>query len=84
MLSQKHPSQKRAGVVAQGVCPELKPQYHKKKKKINLNPLIFYFIVYTKVNLLKITNLHVKLKLLEKKVFSSFLEQIFIKEITRY
>jgi hypothetical protein len=31
-LSQKNPSQKRAGV-AQGVDPEFKPQYHRKKKK---------------------------------------------------
>jgi hypothetical protein len=30
----KNPSQKkRAGGVAQGVDPEFKPQYHKKKKK---------------------------------------------------
>jgi hypothetical protein len=28
----KTPSQKRAGGVAQGVGPEFKPQYHKKKK----------------------------------------------------
>jgi hypothetical protein len=27
------PTQKRAGGVAQGVDPEFKPQYHKKKKK---------------------------------------------------
>jgi hypothetical protein len=32
-LSQKNPSQKRAGGVAQGVDPEFKPQYHRKKKK---------------------------------------------------
>jgi hypothetical protein len=32
-LSRKTPSQKRAGGVAQGVGPEFKPQYHKKKKK---------------------------------------------------
>jgi hypothetical protein len=32
-LSQKIPSQKRAGGVAQGVGPEFKPQYCKKKKK---------------------------------------------------
>jgi hypothetical protein len=32
-LSQKNPSQKRAGGVVQGVGPEFKPQYHKKKKK---------------------------------------------------
>jgi hypothetical protein len=32
-LSQKHPSQRRAGGVAQGVAPEFKPQYQKKKKK---------------------------------------------------
>jgi hypothetical protein len=31
-LSQKSPSQKRAGRVAQGVGPEFKPQYRKKKK----------------------------------------------------
>jgi hypothetical protein len=30
---EKNPSQKRAGVVAQGVGPEFKPQYSKKKKK---------------------------------------------------
>jgi hypothetical protein len=33
-LSRKNPSQKKkAGGVAQGVGPELKPQYQKKKKK---------------------------------------------------
>jgi hypothetical protein len=32
-LSQKYPTQKRAGGVAQGVGPEFKPQYHKKKKE---------------------------------------------------
>jgi hypothetical protein len=32
-LSQKNPSQKRAGGVSQGKGPEFKPQYHKKKKK---------------------------------------------------
>jgi hypothetical protein len=32
-LSRKNPSQKRAGGVAQGVGPEFKPQYQKKKKK---------------------------------------------------
>jgi hypothetical protein len=30
-LSQKDPSQKRAGGVAQGVGPEFKPQYFKRK-----------------------------------------------------
>jgi hypothetical protein len=34
-LSQKNPSQKRSGGVAQGVGPEFKPQYQKKKKKVN-------------------------------------------------
>jgi hypothetical protein len=34
-LSQKNPSQKRAGEVAGGVGPEFKLQYHKKKKKRN-------------------------------------------------
>jgi hypothetical protein len=32
-LSQKNPSQKRTGRVAQGVGPEFKPYYSKKKKK---------------------------------------------------
>jgi hypothetical protein len=32
-LSQKNPSQKRAGGVAQGLGPEFKPQYHQKKKR---------------------------------------------------
>jgi hypothetical protein len=32
-LSQKYPSQKRAGGVVQGVGPEFKPQYHKTKNK---------------------------------------------------
>jgi hypothetical protein len=35
-LSQKSPSQKRAGGVAQGEGPEFKPQYHKKKKRLDL------------------------------------------------
>jgi hypothetical protein len=29
----KNPSQKRAGGVAQGVGPELRPQYHQKEKE---------------------------------------------------
>jgi ribosomal protein RSM22 (predicted rRNA methylase) len=33
LLSQKNPSPKRAGGVAQGKGPEFKPQYHKKEKK---------------------------------------------------
>jgi hypothetical protein len=37
-LSQKSPSQKRAGGVAQSVGPEFKPQYHKKKKKCPMAP----------------------------------------------
>jgi hypothetical protein len=32
-LSWKNPPQKRADGVVQGVGPEFKPQYHKKKKK---------------------------------------------------
>jgi hypothetical protein len=32
-LSRKNPSHKRAGGLAQGVGPEFKPPYHKKKKK---------------------------------------------------
>jgi hypothetical protein len=31
----KIPSQKRADEVAQGICPEFKPQYRKKKRKEN-------------------------------------------------
>jgi hypothetical protein len=31
-LSRKNPSQKRAGGVTQGIGPEFKPQYYKKKK----------------------------------------------------
>jgi hypothetical protein len=38
-LSQKNPSQKRAGGVAQGVGPEFKLQYQKKKKKKRNNSL---------------------------------------------
>jgi hypothetical protein len=34
-LSRKNPSQKRAAGVTEGVGPEFKPQYHKKKKKKN-------------------------------------------------
>jgi hypothetical protein len=34
-LSGKNLSQKRAGGVAQGIGPEFKPKYHKKKKKIS-------------------------------------------------
>jgi hypothetical protein len=36
-LSQKYPSQIRAGGVAQGVGPEFKLQHHKKKKKKQRN-----------------------------------------------
>jgi hypothetical protein len=40
-LSQENPSQKWAGGVAQGVNPEFKPQYcKKKKKKASLSDLI--------------------------------------------
>jgi hypothetical protein len=35
-LKKKNPSQKRAHGVAQGVGPEFKPQYHKKKEKNSL------------------------------------------------
>jgi hypothetical protein len=30
-VSLKNPSQRRAGGVAQGICPEFEPQCHKKK-----------------------------------------------------
>jgi hypothetical protein len=44
-LFQKNPSLKRAGGVAQSVCPEFKPQHHKKKgKKIpNTKGLVEWF-----------------------------------------
>jgi hypothetical protein len=32
-LSQRNPSQKRAGGMTQSISPEFKPQYHKKRKK---------------------------------------------------
>jgi hypothetical protein len=35
LLSQKHPSQKKAGGVAQGIGPEFKPQYCKNKQTSN-------------------------------------------------
>jgi hypothetical protein len=36
-LSRKNPSQKRTGGMAQGIGPEFKPQYHKKKCIRNMN-----------------------------------------------
>jgi hypothetical protein len=33
LKKKKHPSLKRAGGMAQGVGPEFKPQYHKKKER---------------------------------------------------
>jgi hypothetical protein len=41
MISRKIPSQKKAGGVAQGVGPEFKPQYQKKKKIKNFVLLLF-------------------------------------------
>jgi hypothetical protein len=41
-LSQKNPSQKMAGGVAQGVGPEFRPQYHKRKKKKERNDTGMY------------------------------------------
>jgi hypothetical protein len=47
-ISEKNPSQKRAGGVAQGLVPEFKAQYRKKKKKflqeLNLSPPSFSFV----------------------------------------
>jgi hypothetical protein len=40
-LSQKYPSQKRIGGVAQSVGSEFKPQYRKKKKKTHFRDLGF-------------------------------------------
>jgi hypothetical protein len=41
-LSRKNPSQKRAGGVAQGVGPEFKSQYQKKKKTLTFYPINMY------------------------------------------
>jgi hypothetical protein len=38
-LSQKNPSQKKEGGVAQGVGPKFKPQYHKKQNKTEVKDL---------------------------------------------
>jgi hypothetical protein len=46
-LSWKNPSQKRAGGMAQGVGPEFKPQYCKKKKKDWVIWLEFYMYLKT-------------------------------------
>jgi hypothetical protein len=43
-LSRKNPSQKRTGGVVQGVGPEFKPQYCK-KKKIAVNESVFEFFL---------------------------------------
>jgi hypothetical protein len=40
-LSQKNPSQKKAGGVDQGVDPQFKPQYYKIKWNNNLSDTIF-------------------------------------------
>jgi hypothetical protein len=44
----KKPSQKRDGGVAQGVGPEFKPQYHKKKKRSTINCIddIFTYLFF--------------------------------------
>jgi hypothetical protein len=48
-LSQKNPSQKRAGGEAQGVVPEFKPQYCKKKNiHIYIDIDIYYRAIVTK------------------------------------
>jgi hypothetical protein len=48
-LPPKNPSQKRAGRVAQGVSPEFKPQYCKKKKKKKSTekvPFLFHLKIF--------------------------------------
>jgi hypothetical protein len=37
---EKNPSQKRAGVVVQGVGPEFKPHYHKNKRNLSLTKFL--------------------------------------------
>jgi hypothetical protein len=44
-LSWKNPSWKRAGRVTQGIGPEFKPQYHKKKKEYLFNNVLYYLYV---------------------------------------
>jgi hypothetical protein len=44
----KNPSQQRTGGVVQGVGPEFKPQYHKKKKKSFNKTLIWRKIIWAK------------------------------------
>jgi hypothetical protein len=39
LRKKKNPSQEKAGGLAQGVGPEFKPQYHKKKKKKEINQM---------------------------------------------
>jgi hypothetical protein len=43
-LSQKNPSQKGAGGVAQNVGPEFKPQHHKKKKRRRRKGVILLYV----------------------------------------
>jgi hypothetical protein len=51
-LSQKNPSQKRAGGVAQGVDPKSKPQDHKKKRnKTTLYSIFSVKVFYAEVNI---------------------------------
>jgi hypothetical protein len=45
-LSWKYPLQKRAGGVAQGVGPEFKPQYWKKKRYNKILSILLYFSMY--------------------------------------
>jgi hypothetical protein len=51
LLSQKHPSHKRAGQGAQVVGPEFKPQYHKTKKEKKTKKVKvvcrFFWLVHT-------------------------------------
>jgi hypothetical protein len=47
-LSRKKPSKERAGGVVQGVGPEFKPQYHKKKK------IAAYFLLPSRYSLVSV------------------------------
>jgi hypothetical protein len=50
----KNPSQKRAGGVAQGVGPEIKAQYLKKKRNCHDDEIVYIFQFKKFVNVLKL------------------------------
>jgi hypothetical protein len=59
---EKNLSQKRAGGVAQGMGPEFKPQYHKKKKKKSGSKFMF-LISYYSISVVYLNQYKVSLKI---------------------